>query len=383
MRYDFFVTVWGRNFVEKYENFSLASQLFSRNIPALAERCPITYSIYTDRASEGDLAETRRRLGKYADVRLIFFEDLPHGGGRLSDAVVNSDPALVKHNVQGITANHLMAEAAKEPESAVVLLDSDFIFSNGSLIAMHAHREAGARAVAVMFARLSTEGAASPLAQAIGRAGDEGLDWPALVRLGLAHPHPIARRFFFDAEDFSAYPTQINWPVGEAGFVTHCFFPHPLMVTPGAAYYSSTMDYEVLLRSADDEAIHLVRSSDDIMLCKMTNDAYLADQDHLGAHGIERMAHFAINNTNLRHRLFMAQPIRFSAGGAEHVWAEIEGQSTAFVEAIYKGAELLLANLEPGDAKSLVYLKSFLGPIEDYLSPQQHARMKDRMPPAK
>jgi hypothetical protein len=155
------------------------------------------------------------------------------------------------------------------------------------------------------------------------------------------------------------------------------------MVTPGGAPYFSTMDYEVLLRSAEDEAIHLARSSDDFLVCKMTHDAYLEGELRTGERTVERLARFAIDNTNLRHRLFMAQPIRFSAGGAEEAWAEAERQSTNFVEAVYKGVELLLASITPGDAKSLVYVKSFLGPIEDYLSPQQHARMKGWIPPSK
>ena len=38
MRYDVFVTVWGKDFVEKFVEFSLGSQLAAGNLPALAEQ---------------------------------------------------------------------------------------------------------------------------------------------------------------------------------------------------------------------------------------------------------------------------------------------------------------------------------------------------------
>ena len=51
MRYDVFVTVWGQDFVKKFTEISLASQLTPGNIPALASESEIHYHIYTDRHS--------------------------------------------------------------------------------------------------------------------------------------------------------------------------------------------------------------------------------------------------------------------------------------------------------------------------------------------
>ncbi|MDA0239886.1 MAG: hypothetical protein O3A84_07640 [Proteobacteria bacterium] len=92
------------------------------------------------------------------------------------------------------------------------------------------------------------------------------------------------------------------------------------------------------------------------------------------------MAQFALNNTNLRHRYFMDQPIRFVGGGDSQAFDKVEAETRRFVEAVYKMIELNLGQFSTDNAKTLVFLKSFLGPIETFMSPQVHARLKDWLP---
>ena len=65
MRYDFFVTVWGRDFVRKFIDLSLFSQLARGNIPALANDAEIHYHIYTDRISRSFFKTSLLELSKY------------------------------------------------------------------------------------------------------------------------------------------------------------------------------------------------------------------------------------------------------------------------------------------------------------------------------
>ena len=58
-----------------------------------------------------------------------------------------------------------MALAADKAETAVVLMDSDFIFSDGSLLHLHEQRLAGKQAYAGMFLRLVEEEAGPKLLQ--------------------------------------------------------------------------------------------------------------------------------------------------------------------------------------------------------------------------
>lgn len=384
MRYHFFVTVWDRVYVEKFIEFSVASQLWEGNLPALSSAADLLYTVYTDRASEPLFEQARASLGRHVELRLRFFEDMPLGGDTLAQVMERSDPAILKHNVQRTCAWELLEEAAKDDDAAVILLDSDFILSAGALSRLHELRLSGKQAVAAMFLRLEEESAVPLLRQACADGGGAGLAGAELVAIGLRAMHPLAHRFFVDEDAFAPYPSQLNWRVGEDGFVTHCFFPHPLMVVPRATRYFSTMDYEYMLRAVpDDDAIHLCRSSDELLVCKMTRESYLAGQDADPPPTLERLAQFAVANTNHRHRLFMGQPVRYRAGGAEEEWEAVERNSTAFIEAVYKGIELMVASVKPGDAQSMVFLKSFLGPIEDFLSPQLHARLKEWIPPAR
>jgi len=378
LRVDVYVTVWGAAFVDKYLTYSLASQLAPGNIPALAGRdLDFFYHVYTDRASEPLFHPAFEALARYADVRFVFYEDIPYKGGTLAEAMANSPPETVKHNVQRLTSLRFLNEAASRKTDAALLLDSDFIFSDNSWPALIQGVRDGMDAVCAMFMRLDEGRAAQHLKDRVG-AGMAARD---IVALGLEALHPTARAMFVDANPFTSYPSQLNWQVGAgAGFITHCYFPHPMLTVPrGEVRYTGTMDYEYSLRVAQDDArIRLIRSSDDFLVCKMSPGAYGMEAVKGGGGAIAELARFAVSNTNRRHKLYMDQPIRFVASGSEAEWAEAEAQSTRVVEAIYKGAELILANART-DARTMVFLKSFLGPIEDYVSPQTAARLRGWM----
>jgi hypothetical protein len=380
LRVDVYVTVWGAAYVDKYLTYSLASQLTPGNIPALArDGVEFVYHIYTDRASEPHFHPGIDELTRHADVRFHFYEDIPYRGVSLADAMSNSPPDTVKHNVQRLTSLRFLTQAGASKSDAAILLDSDFIFSESSWPVMIAAHRAGSEAFCAMFLRLEEQRAAPHLADRIAT----GLSSRDLVAIGLEALHPIARAMFVDADPFTSYPSQLNWQVGaagQAGFVTHCYFPHPMLIRPrGGLRYSGTMDYEFVLRAvSDDSRIVLARHSDDFLVCKMTPMAYLADAPKRGSTGIGDLARFAVSNTNLRHRLFMTQPIRFVAGGDEADWAEAEARSTRLAEAIYAAVEVILGTART-DAQTMVFLKSFLGPIEDFASPQTTSHLKGWM----
>ena len=378
MRVDVYVTVWGAAFVDKYLTYSLASQLAPGNIPALAGRdVDFVYHIYTDRASEPHFAQALRLLAPHADVRFTFYEDLPYKGVSLAEAMANSPPETVKHNVQRLTSIHFLNEAAAHKTDAALLLDSDFIFSDASWPVLLQGALDGMEAVCAMFLRLE-EGAAAPRLK--GRL-DRGLSAREIVAIGLETLHPSARAMFADAQPFTFYPSHLNWRVGtDAGFVTHCYFPHPVLTVPrGEVRYTGTMDYEYSLRVAQDDArIRLMRNSDEFLVCKMTPASYGAEVPKLAAASIADLARFTVSNTNIRHRQFVQQPVRFFAGGDEAEWAEAEAASAKLIDALYKGADLIVGSAR-ADARTMVFLKSFLGPIEDFASPQTASRLKGWM----
>ncbi|HJO58402.1 MAG TPA: hypothetical protein QF772_09305, partial [Nitrospinaceae bacterium] len=76
----------------------------------------------------------------------------------------------------------------------------------------------------------------------------------------------------------------------------------------------------------------------------------------------------------------LQKSVLFVAGGNENGWEIAESESRRFVEAIYKTIELMIANAPKNDPKSLVHLKSFLGPIQDFMSPQVQSRLHGWLP---
>lgn len=387
MRYDVFVTVWGQDFVKKFTEISLASQLTPGNIPALASESEIHYHIYTDRYSRKYFDLPLAALSEYAEVHFYFYDDISYANGNLQKAIENSDIATAKHNVQRITAQHMLSQLKG---SAAVLLDSDFIIADGSLARMHILRLEGKRAVMVPLMRLN-ESTVSPL------LSEDLLAFLAprdLVRLCLDHMHPIFSAYFLNAEGSTLYPSQLNWKVSQlggdvneiSGVITRCLFPHPLMIVPDASAgesgvkYFSTMDYDYALRAvSDDGAIHLSRSSDEILICKLSPEGYLVDSKQSEPLSIDSMANFVLNNTNLRHRLFLDQSVFFVAdeGGD---WEAVNHEAFRFIEATYKAVELVVGQLPKVDPITMVRLKSFLGPIEDFISPQIQSRIEKFLP---
>ena len=379
MRYEIFVTVWGERFVRKFLEFALASQLAPGNLPALSAVACVIYRIYTDRASEKYFQPEIAVLKNLVNVEFVFYDDLAYRNGSLADAIANFDAAIVKHHVQRVTSRHHMKVAQQSGKTAIILLDSDFIFSDGSFAHFHEQRIAGKKAYAAMHLRLIEEDAAPILKEHL----PEPLTARQLVRIGMDNMHDIQRSMFIDAKKPSSYPNQINWKINDKGFVTNCFFPHPLMfeLRPETINYFSTMDYEVLLRAAtSDEDLYFCQSSEHMVFCKMSPGGYFADMETGVSPSIDVMAHFVITNTNIRHSFFMKKPSRYVALEDDKAFEAVEEESRKYAEAIYKSAELICAGLSASDPKMIVYIKSFLGPIENFISPQLHSRMKDILP---
>jgi hypothetical protein len=360
VRYDVFVTVWGQSFVRKFIDLSLVSQLALGNLPALAKNADVYYHIYTDKESRKFFKSNLLELSRYAKIQFYYFDEIAYGSGNLQQAILNSDITTIKHNVQRITANHMLSGLK---DSAAILMDSDFIIADGSLDRMHGLRLKGKRAVMATLLRLNETTASPVLHQDFAFY----LEARNLVKLCIKYMHPIFAAYFMDSQHATNYPSQLNWWVGDskkdlnarAGVITQCLFPHPLMVEPdllasnSGAKYFSTMDYDYALRVvANDDDIYLSRNSDEILI---------------------------LNNTNIRHRLFLDQLVYFVAD-CDGDWDAVSGDANQFIENTYKMLDGMVSSLSIADPITTVYLKSFLGPIENFISPQVQSRIKDFLP---
>lgn len=379
MRYDIFVTVWGQNFTEKFVKHSVPSQLFPGNLPALSSKSDIIYHIYTDRESKIIFDSIIPELIKYVEVKFHYFEDINYKGANLKEVVSNSDLKTVKHNVQRLTSHHMLAN---KNVIAAILLDSDFILADGCFAKVHELREKGYHAVMTSLARLNENSVSSVLTDLL----QNPIKSRDLVKLCLAHMHPIYFGYFMGSDFNSEYPVQLNWPVVASnddltGFIVRCIFPHPLLIIPdghrgsAARKYFSTMDYDFVFRAvADNKKIYLSQSSEEILISKLTRETYAPANNSYLKVTIDRMANFILYNSNRRHSFFLDKSIQFlyEKGGN---WNEVNNETQKFMKNVKKTIEHKINISMVPNPKSLVQLKSYLGSIEDFNSPQILDRM--------
>ena len=91
------------------------------------------------------------------------------------------------------------------------------------------------------------------------------------------------------------------------------------------------------------------------------------------------MARFILNNSNIRHRFFLNQLVYYYAE-KEGDWKSASLVADQFVEDSYEIVDKIISQTNMSDPKTLVYLKSFLGPIEDFISPQVQSRLRKILP---
>ena len=61
-------------------------------------------------------------------------------------------------------------------------------------------------------------------------------------------------------------------------------------------------------------------------------------------------------------------------------WDIVSRDAAYFIEETYKTVDAMISQLSITDPMTMVYLKSFLGPIENFISPQVQSRMKKFFP---
>lgn len=370
MKYHAFVLVWGAPFAAAHLQMALPFLMMQGNLPALAADADVAFHIYTDAETLPMLEAGSAGLDAFCRRRIHVLEEIQvRGASPLAHARGIEFPEF-KYALQRECVRHLYETVKQDGEAAVIFLDSNFILSDGSLAALHQRRRQGYEAAAVSVLRLS-EPKAKPLL--LGRLRQETQVGPReLVAIGLEAPHHFTDAFRVDAENFTPYPSQLIWPVGDDGLLTRAFLPHPLMVPlgPEIARSQSTMDYDMALRTTSDEKIYVAADSDEMLVAKLTGDDHQAARQAGPPPSPENLALFLLSCTNRRHRLFAGVPIYFHAGEAHADFGKVAAQSELLLDASYDFIDVIAARSAGLDASALLYVKSFFGAIEDYMSPQ-------------
>jgi hypothetical protein len=370
MRYHVFLLVWGDAFAKAHLEIALPFLMMPGNLPALGLDAEVDFHIYTDRATAPLLDAGTAALDAHCRRRIHILEDIEvRGVSPLGHAAGIAFPEY-KYVLQRECVRHLYAAAKGDGEAQVVFLDSNFILADGSLAALDLRRRQGYEAAAVNVLRLSEPKAGPVLIERLGHGTP--VSARELVAIGLGAPHHFTEAFYVDAVEFTPYPSQLIWRLGDDSLLTRAFLPHPLMapLVPEMAISQSTMDYDMALRTTPDEKIYVAADSDEMLVCKLSGDGHQAARQAGPPPTPENLALFLLTGTNWRHRLFARVPIYFHAGEAHADYASVTARSAQLVDASYDFVDRIASRSADLDASAMLYLKSYFGAIEDYMSPQ-------------
>ena len=359
MTWHIFVLVWGDTFLQRFATLPVAFQAMAGNLPALARDGPVTYHVYTDTESKPALVEAFRPLEPWCALDIRLFDD--------SEARGLSGPEY-KYALQRACVRDLGSRVSEgEP---IVLLDSNFVLANGTLGALARRLRQGYRVATVSVLRVAFEPFAASIAPVL--ASGAAVASRDLLRAGLPTMHHITRSFFIDAEPFTPYPSQLSRWVNQDGFVNRNILPHPLMISSSTAIArsQSTMDYDLALRAANDAEIHVCCDSDEMLVVKFSDDEHQSARIGESSAITPNIGTFLLSSTNRRHHLFASAPVVFHAGDLDARYRAASAELRALLDSAYAWIDEIAARPSKLDARGLMFLKSHLGPIEDFMSPQ-------------
>ena len=368
MTWHLFVLVWGDVFVERFARLVVPFLAMPGNVPALAANDRVIFHVYSDADSRMGLEAALARLAPFCAIDIRQFDDT--AARRFSGA----------HYRYELQRECLRDLARSVSEGSMVLLDSNFLPSDGTLANLAVQRAKGYRAACVTFVRTETASLDAALVALL--AAGSPIDGRTLFAAAMTSLHHITESFFVDANPFTPYPSQIAWRAGSDGFVTRNFLPHPLMIPISDALHrsQSTMDYDLALRVASDDEIYVGHDSDDMLLVKFSGEEHHAEREGAFAPTADQIGLFLLTCTNHRHRLFANVPAVFHGGvrGAGFEMATLQSQH--LIDDAYAWIDQIAAQAGRLDARLLMYLKSHLGPIEDFMSPQLEPSALNRLP---
>ena len=157
-------------------------------------------------------------------------------------------------------------------------------------------------------------------------------------------------------------------------------FPLTLAFKPRSSCrrFYSTIDYDYLLNLVDDpEDIYIPESSEEVFVCKASDDSYMSQTGAPRRLTLSRYVHFILTETNKAHRALVSRPYKiYKRSGNELTiedWIKTEAESGDFIDGAYKSLSESIKELPkdtPGLAQSVA---SHFGPLEDFLSPMRQA----------
>ncbi len=375
MTYHIFNLVWQPDYVRKFIELSLPFQLTAGNLPALASKAEVVYHIYTDVGSTAAFEPEIGALRQIAEVNFHLFEEMKVADTPLLDFIGELVSPEYKYELQRRCVIDLIErnfDGVDGGDSRIILLDSNFVLSNGVLKAVAVRNDQGYRAVMVDVLRVTDSG--------VNKLKSDG-DPDSMLTTLLAHLSPLQFAYHLNSDKFTTYPNRIGRTVEGGGLIMRTFLPHPLMIPIDARClkYQSTMDYDLALRASDDDQIYMCGSSGEMLVSKYSDAGHLSGLETGPPPSAEDLGLFILTCTNHRHRQFSDQTVTYQIGPANEAWRSAEAELYELINQAYAAVDRIAQNAGRLDAKFMMHIKSHFGPIEDFLSPQMEPAAMGRL----
>jgi hypothetical protein len=216
--------VWGRSFVASFLDYHVRSLLAPGNIPALAKRGHVIWSIVTTEADREALISNPvfQLLSNYVQVEVTYFDE------SLLD--LREQAGFNFYWLYGML-DHINIDLARKAAADIFLLPTDTVVSESFLSTMSASLSAGADCCAVGYIE-SEKTAFLHAIDARVRNGHIALEGAALLDLAACHMTNHFRSLIMDLGNvsFCRHPRELIWPI-EGGFMMHALFMHPVAIS--------------------------------------------------------------------------------------------------------------------------------------------------------
>lgn len=260
MHFHYAVAIWGDPYIEQFLGSALPTLMAPGNLPAFADRFPISLLLYTapEFAERLEQAPALRRAAREIEVEVVVCGDIELGHPHLTMS------AFLK----------LALKRAREEGAGIIMQNADSYWSDGSFAYVAELIAAGNEAILCMAFRASRQSFISALLESSPpRDHAISVSPQELIRLGLSHLHPYHGAAFWDGEWFNCNPTNFMWPVTGGGVVHRAMHMVPLVrvSTDRVVEFEGTIDSDYVQDAYGDLGdCHIITDNDRFALVEGT-----------------------------------------------------------------------------------------------------------------
>jgi hypothetical protein len=217
-----FVTVlWGNWHREIFLNTNLPTMLSPGNLPALNAGIDCEYLVYTTPGDALKMSRSRsfQRLREIVQVSLKLFTPSK-----------TKNVISLHHEIWGKAIEH-----ARRRHAFILLMPPDVAWADGSFARLRETIDSGKHAIFMTYPRVVSETMLPALAERFLRDGGDAMTIPPpeLMKLVVAHIHPLMAAYDRAAKHFPSHPEMIIWPIERDGFLLRLLARELFCFEPG------------------------------------------------------------------------------------------------------------------------------------------------------